>query len=740
VTAVKGRLTGAALLVLAALAASALGGQPASASVTPGAGAPASPGPVICGQPILDSPWDYAGGASAFASGEYPGLPTFGSAGANFPNATAGIIVAPGNNTAAAIAADYQLNNTVVYFEPGQHDIEAGMYTGHGSAYVGGWDAGSGEAVISGVDGATNGTGVGGARLSESQASPNSNVDDTWEYLTVENYTSSRGNSVMGNVNGGSADDGDTYKYDTIGPNEYGYVSGTAAPATGQSSGGGYAIDGGNNTTIEYDCLTQDAEGAFNVVAGLNLRILNNEISEDGLGEYPDTTGPGGSPYSCGCSGGGKAFYTLNADIVNNYVHDNYNIGIWLDFDNAGAVISHNYIASNWGAGIQYEASYNASISDNTLTGNGWASDGAWPAGVGGDACSSNGVSCANGFGPVTGDGGGNPFGAIDLSDSGGNANLAAVSVPASITVPGCASSCTVPSRYSGHLLITGNALLNNFGGVKVYTDSNRYPGNIDGDSACDNPLGALRQPNNVTYYQQTKVLTTSADTSISGSVVASAGGTTTICANYGDNGSPNNTPAQVVTAPSSGMAAYNLTTGAYLGNIATVASAHSFTLNDSPGNVTGASLMVSAYGGCGPADYFGGALGTASGTPTADYWDNCNYGSRNVEVSGNELSTGSAAVTGCTTAANLCGFEYLSSFNAGVPVLMRFWSSMQSYITLATGGLGDVFADNAYTWDGLGGWQFTAGAFGNNNTDTLTQAQWQGSPNGQDAGSTFGS
>lgn len=734
------RLLAAATMAAAMTGAALLGGQPAGAAETPGAGAPSVPGPVICGQPVLDSPWYYDGGATTFTSGQYPGLPTFGAAGTDFPAATAGVIVPAGNNTAAAAAADYQLDDTVVYFEPGVHDVEAGMYTGYGSAYVGGWNAGSGEAVIDGVDGATDGTGTGGNRLSESQASSNSNVDDDWEYLTIENYTSSLGNSVMGNINGAGADDGDTYKYDTIGPNEYGYVGSGSAPATGESSGGGYAIDGGNNTTIEYDCITQDAEGAFNVVGALNLVVASDEISEDGLGEYPDTTGPGGSPHSCGCSGGGKAFYELNPDITNNYVHDNYNIGIWLDFDNSGAVISHNYIASNWGAGIMYEASYNASISDNTLIGNGWASDGAWPAGVDGGACSESGVSCVNGFGPVTGDGGGNPFGAIDLSDSGGNANLSTVSVPATTAVPGCASDCTVPSRYSGHLDVTGNALVNDFGGVKVYTDSNRFPGNIDSDSACDNPLGALRQPNSATYYQQTKVLTTSADTTVTGAAVASTGGTTTICANYGDPGSPDNTPAQVVTAPTSGMGVFNLATGAYLGNVATVTSAHAFTLNDSPGNVTGASLLVSSYGGCGPTDYFDGALGVTSGTPAALYWDNCIWGSRNVSVSGNEFSTTAATVTGCATAANFCGFQYLSSFNAGVPDLMQFWSSMQDYITLASGGLGDAWSDNAYTWSGAGGWQFTAGDFANNNTLTLTQAQWQGSPNGQDAGSTFGS
>ncbi|MCW2930019.1 MAG: right handed beta helix region family protein [Actinomycetia bacterium] len=735
-------MTRTSRLILALLAVLSVVIVPAGLSsapqalATPAAGAPTTPGPVICGQPVLNSPWYYTGGATTFTSGQYPGLPTYGSAATNFPAATSGVIVPAGNNTTAADTGAYNLNNTVVFFEAGEHQVEGGMYAGNHSYYVGGYTSGAGEATLDGVDGATNGTGTGGARLETATPSAGNTVDDTWEYLTVKNYTSSLNNSVMGNVNGGGTDDGDTYKYDTIGPNEYGSSGG--APNTGQNSGGGYAIDAGNNTTIEYDCLTQDAQGGFNSASTINLHVSNNEISLDGIGSYPDTgTSPGQSTHSCGCSGGGKFFYTLNATISNNYVHDNYNVGVWGDFNNDGLDFSHNYVASNWSSGFMYESSYNASVSDNTFTGNGWASDGAWPAGTSGGACY-GGVSCTNGNGPVTGDGGGNPFGVIDLSNSGGNASLATVSVPSSIAVPGCSSSCTLPSRYSGHLMVSGNALSNNFGGVKVYTDSNRYPGNIDNDSACSIPMGTLYQPNASLYYQQSKVLVTGSDAAVSGSAVTTSGGTSTICTDYGTTGSANDSPASVVTAPSVGMAVYNAGTAAYLGNVSAVTSAHSFTLTGSPGAVTGAQLVLSAYGGCGPADYFGAsAPGASSGTPSGPYWDNCIWGSRNVDVTNNKFAMSASAVTGCTTGANLCGYQYSATFNAGVPSLMGYWDSMQSYVTLASGGLGNVFSGNAYTWSGSGAWTFTQGDAGNGNGNTMTWSQWQGAPNGQDAGST---
>ena len=626
----------------------------------------------------------------------------------------------------------YNVDHAVVYFEPGIHEIENVMYTGHDTAYVGGYTAAAGKAVLDGSNGATGGTGKGGSRLASSTPSSGNNVYDTWEYLTIRNFTSSLNNSVMGNVNGGGSDIGDVYEYDTIGPNEYGFQGDDAAPKSGKSSGGGYAIDAGSNTTIEHNCLSRNAQGAFNISAAVNIDIERNEISWNGLGEYPDIAGSGGSPYACGCSGGGKIFFSLNANVLDNYVHDNYNTGIWFDFDNSGADISGNYIASNWGGGIAYEASYNADISDNSLVGNGWASDGPWPSGLRGGACY-RGIGCTDGGGPVTGAGGGNPYATIDLSDSSGNSSLDTVTMPAtSATVPDCTVRCTLRSRYSGELLVEGNVLQNDFGGVKIYTDTNRFPDDTDNDSACGVPLGTLQQANSPLYYRQNQVLATSADATVTGSSVTSSGGTTTICANYksgSDTGS-----ASTIQAPSLGMVVYDQDSGAFLGTVAGVGSAHAFTLNREPGNMTGAMLLLSAYGGCAPADYYGGRPGTASGRPRADYWDNCIWGSRNVTVRHNFFAIDASLVQGCRTAKNMCGFMESAAFNAGVPRLMQFWDSYPDYIANASRGLGNVWSQNTYLWSGSGVWRFWASAQGNE----VTWKQWQAAPYGQDLGSTF--
>ena len=64
-------------------------------------------------------------------------------------------------------------------------------------------------------------------------------------------------------------------------------------------------------------------------------------------------------------------------------------------------------------------------------------------------------------------------------------------------------------------------------------------------------------------------------------------------------------------------MAVFNLQTG-MIGTVASVASARSFTLTGkAPGNGR-AQILISAYGGCGPADYYRGSLTARSGKPPA--------------------------------------------------------------------------------------------------------------------------
>lgn len=709
----------AAMVLLVSLAAACATGAPKKTTAPHPRGIsygqpPAAPPSKICGSPILNSVYNYNGAPGTFStSGTPAGLPTFGSGGTDFPDATSVVVIPAGDNTAAAGAGNYSGDNTVYYFEPGTH-INHGMFTGDHAAYVGGYLPND-PAIIDGQ---------GFGPLSGSTFTV-LNAYQTWEYLTIKNFYSSLNGAVLGLVHGASFGAHNTYKYDTIGPNEYGPAG------TGESSAGGYGIAGAGYTTIQYDCLDHNAQGGFQD-SGPGITISNDEIRYNGLGVYPDIGGPGASPYACGCSGGGKLFFSFNPVITDNWVHDNYNAGVWLDFDNAGATITGNYIASNWGQAVSLEADYNIDVSDNLIAGNGWPSNGPWPPGFNGLPCN-GGLPCSVGEGPLVGYGGGLPFGAIVMSNSGGNSNLNTV------TLSNCTSSCTQTTNYSGHMYVQNNALVNNFGGVFNYTDTDRYPGNLDNDSACSVPLGPMQQPNSATYYHQTYELqTASSDAAITGSSVTSAAGTTTLCTDYGvppasDDGGGGF--QSVPQPPVTGMGVFDINAGTFLGNVQTVTSGNAFTLDRSPGNGTGLRLMLANYGGCGPADYFAAAPGVTSGTPAANYWDNCIWGARNVTVSGNTFNTDASLVTGCT-AINLCGFMTNIVFLPGVPALMHVFDQ---YLTLqpnAVGGLGNVWSGNTYTWTGggPGRWLYEAGHQGTG----VTTAQWLAPPLSQDAGSSF--
>ena len=83
--------------------------------------------------------------------------------------------------------------------------------------------------------------------------------------------------------------------------------------------------------------------------------------------------------------GGAKFTRTTNMSFTDSYVHDNDGTGIWFDIDALDTVISGNNSADNSGAGIFYEISQGATITGNTVTGNGFgeaALGWVWGAGI----------------------------------------------------------------------------------------------------------------------------------------------------------------------------------------------------------------------------------------------------------------------------------------------------------------------------------------------------------------------
>ena len=200
--------------------------------------------------------------------------------------------------------------------------------------------------------------------------------------------------------------------------------------------GAGVIVD--SNGVLNDDCLTENGQYGFQTYSGsdsvpvTNLTITNNEISYNDTQNY-DKDGAG----TCGCTGGGKFWNDLGATVTGNYIHDNESVGLWMDTNNTGFNISDNYFSHNWDVGIQYEISYNVSITDNTFVDNAWIA------------------------GPN------NPgTGAIEINNSG--------------------SSSSVAGPYNTQSVVSGNVLTDNWGGIDIYEDADRYCGTQSDNTSTD--------------------------------------------------------------------------------------------------------------------------------------------------------------------------------------------------------------------------------------------------------------
>jgi hypothetical protein len=244
----------------------------------------------------------------------------------------------------------------------------------------------------------------------------------TIKNLTIQNFGTAGDNNNEGVVNhdGGS---GWQVKYNTI---QY-------------NAGAGLFI--GSNNVVSYNCLRNNGQYGFSmykaVLGSLNTITLDhNEVAGNNTYDWESRIA------GCGCSGGGKFWDAHNVTVTNNWVHDNKSVGLWADTNNYGFVIDGNYIAGNDSEGIFYELSYNARITNNTLTRNAIV----------------KGKDFASRNDPF-------PIVAVYISESGGD------------------------SRVNGGLYstldISGNSLVDNWGGVALWENSDRFCGNGFSTAYC---------------------------------------------------------------------------------------------------------------------------------------------------------------------------------------------------------------------------------------------------------------
>jgi hypothetical protein len=184
--------------------------------------------------------------------------------------------------------------------------------------------------------------------------------------------------------------------------------------------GQGVAFYGADKGTIEYNCFSRLGDYAGGG-SGTGTTFDYNEVLETAYKADP----------GCGCSGGGKWWGTLNANIVDNaFVKDGIGGGqptIWLDNGNTGTLIEGNYFYRDAGSAIVSETSYNMQIHGNLFLDDGWGG--------------------GQGQGP-------NNDGAVNINSSGG------------FNIPG--------SRYENSISVSSNYFINDWEGINIWQSGQR--------------------------------------------------------------------------------------------------------------------------------------------------------------------------------------------------------------------------------------------------------------------------
>ena len=127
--------------------------------------------------------------------------------------------------------------------------------------------------------------------------------------------------------------------------------------------GFGVAIYGGDQGTIEYNCLSKMGDYGVNLF-GSNSHFDYNEIYESNYEPDPGAAAPAGEMVG-----------TLNADIVDNaFVDDSPGGGNprWLDNGNSGTLISGNYFYMSYGSAITSETGFDLDVTGNLFLDGGW--------------------------------------------------------------------------------------------------------------------------------------------------------------------------------------------------------------------------------------------------------------------------------------------------------------------------------------------------------------------------------
>lgn len=118
-------------------------------------------------------------------------------------------------------------------------------------------------------------------------------------------------------------------------------------------------IDGTNGWSVSRNVISHNGRYGL-TLSGPDILVEGNEIACNAA-EYGAT----------GDSGGTKFVHTDNLILRDNYVHDNYGNGLWVDINNLDALIEGNRLVGNERAGVFVEISCGGTIRNNEVEANG---------------------------------------------------------------------------------------------------------------------------------------------------------------------------------------------------------------------------------------------------------------------------------------------------------------------------------------------------------------------------------
>jgi hypothetical protein len=194
------------------------------------------------------------------------------------------------------------------------------------------------------------------------------------------------------------------------------------------NDGAGVLVGDGN--VLRNNCLQDNGQYGFSAYEPdgvVDITIEGNEVVGNNRDDWESRF------EGCGCTGGAKFWDTERAVVTGNWVHDNHGPGLWADYNNRDFLFEGNLFERNAGEALFYEVSYNAVIRHNTFR--------------------LNAISKGRRF---AGDGDLFPVAAVYISESGGDSRVAG----------------------SAGIEIHGNLFEDNWSGVTVWENADRYCGN----------------------------------------------------------------------------------------------------------------------------------------------------------------------------------------------------------------------------------------------------------------------